>query len=270
LNYKLYLLLISGALFGGCASNPDSKNANELPTLSWQDNEATEYIEPRSFNLNQIVSEGHRPKISVHLAAKDDVSVNWPAGIAGGLAGAGTMGALSVGLILLSPMAASAGLIGGSIFVPTYLISGIHSSLDRSGAEQALKQINFIGDLHKQLDAAINKRFSGQTDDGLVLELILLAYGLYLPSQPSFLPFSEYENMFFYCDALIRVTKKGKVVFEDPIVWRAKKRSNDIPPPRYASLHEFSANNALLIYSTFTEASEVIAAVTLKRLNLKP
>jgi hypothetical protein len=254
----VFLLCAHITVYSSCAFGPN-KNGSIDPTLRRiSGNPEIERIPHQVFDLKSIVPTGQQPRVEVRLAKPGEISKAWPASLFEGLATGSAIAAAGVGVAMLVPMAQSSAVVGGAIVLPSFTALGIMNHRQRSVLVRSMDQADFPSKLTSLLQTEITRRFPGKETNSPEVLVLILGYGLLGPA--------EQEELCFYCDARLLVQKAGKILFEDPIIWHAQKRSDDLPPPRFARLSQFAERDGKLARDTFMEASEVMAAIIAKRL----
>jgi hypothetical protein len=248
------MVLMTMAALSGCATG----KMNEQ-TKSWvrshRDDKITQ-IPHQVFDLKAIVPSGQQPQVEVCLAKPGEISKVWPAGFFEGFSTGSSLAAAGIGATMLMPMAQGAA-VGGAILLPALTTMGIMNSRYGSVLVKSMQEVDFPKSVEKLLQSNLAHQFPGKVSPNLEVQVLILGYGLFG---------SGGEQLWFHCDAQIQVKKAERIIFEDTITWQAQKRSDDIPPPRFAKLSEFAKNDGKLARDTFIEASEVLAAIIIKRL----
>lgn len=253
----VFLLCAHIIVYSGCALGPN-KNGSFDPTLRRIPGSSAEIdrIPHQVFDLQSIVPPGRQPQVEVRLAKPGEISKAWPASLFEGLATGLPIAAAGVGVAMLCPMAQGGAL--SPILIPTLAAWGAINHRQRSVLVKSMDQMDFPKKLENLLLSEIARRFPGKETNSPEVLVLILGYGLLGPA--------EQEELCFYCDARLLVQKDGKILFEDPIIWHAQKRSDDLPPPRFSRLPQFAERDGKLARDTFMEASEVMAAIIAKRL----
>jgi hypothetical protein len=70
----------------------------------------------------------------------------------------------------------------------------------------------------------------------------------------------------FAFDGELKVQDKWQVLYQAPIVWRAGRRSADLPPVRCASLDDLASRDGALVREILNEATVILAAAAVRRL----
>jgi hypothetical protein len=216
------------------------------------------------FELKTIIPPGRQPRVEVRLARPGEISKLWPASFFEGMSAGSAIAAAGVGVSLLCPMAQGAA-VGGAIVLPAFTALGIMNHRQRSALVRSMDETDFPNKLENLLQSEFARRFPGQVTTSPEVQVLILGYGLF-SSGYSLSSAPDQDEFCFYCDAQIQVKKNGRTLFEDSITWRARERSDDLPPPRLARLSEFAAHDGRLARDTFIEAGEVMAAIIAKRL----
>ena len=136
------------------------------------------------------------------------------------------------------------------------------SNFDLSNVTEAFQETNFSDQIQYLLEKNLSSYFTCQPDGMTEIKLLILEYGFTTIST------AGENNLIFHCDADIQVWHAGELVFKDSIFWSEIKRSYDVPPPRSASFHDFAKDDGAFVRAVLKEASEVIAAIVLKRLKV--
>ena len=252
------IVLLTMAALSGCATG----KMNEQ-TQSWvrshRDDKITK-IPHQVFDLKSIVPSGQQPKVEVCLAKPGEISKVWPAGFFDGFSTGSSLAAAGIGATMLMPMAQGAA-VGGAILLPGFTFMGIKNSRQGSVLVKAMEEVDFPKSVEKLLQSKLSRQFPGKVSNNLEVQVLILGYGLFG---------SGGDELWFHCDAQIQVKKAERIIFEDSITWQAQKRSDDVPPPRFAKLSEFAKDDGKLARDTFNEASEVLAAIIIKRMGGQP
>ena len=251
----VFLVLMTMTALSGCAAG----KINEQ-TQSWvrshSDDKITK-IPHKVFDLKSIVPSGQQPKVEVRLAKNGEISRVWPDGFFEGFSVGSAAAAAGIGATMLIPMAQGAA-VGGAILLPGLTTMGIMHSRYRSALVKSMQEVDFPKSMEILLQSELAHQFPGKVSNNLEVQVLIWGYGLF--SSPGS------RHLWFHCDAQIQVKKAERIIFEESITWQAQKRSEDVPPPRFALLSEFAKDDGKLARDTFTEASEVLAAIIARRL----
>jgi hypothetical protein len=248
------LVLMTIAALSGCATG----KMNEQ-TQSWvrshRDDKITQ-IPHQVFDLKAVVPSGQQPRVEVRLAKPGEISKVWPAGFFEGFSTGSSLAAAGIGATMLMPMAQGAA-VGGAILLPALTTMGIINSRHGAVLVKAMEEVDFPKSVETLLQSKLAHQFPGKASNIFEVQVLICGYGLFG---------SGGGELWFHCDAQIQVKKAERIIFEDSITWQAQKRSDDVPPPRFAKLSEFAKDDGKLARDTFTEASEVLAAIIARRL----
>lgn len=165
--------------------------------------------------------------------------------------GVGAAGALTVGsgLILMGP------------FMLAVAVEEADLAADKRAIIKGVADYRFVENLRNNLMARIERvrRTGAETDaNANRIELRLDGYGMIQKS------FGEVSCFAF--DGELKVRDERQILYEAPIVWRAERRSLDLPPVRCASLDELARQNGALVREILSEATVILAAACVRRL----
>jgi hypothetical protein len=225
-------------------------------------------VPAQTFDLTTLLTGNNRPSIDVQLTKPGEVSKVYPEN-----SGEGALDYLIGGIIFvpvvmllnpytyLMPLTDSAIVAAGvvTIFVIYGAVRGGKNSNAQPIVIKAFEETNFPAQIQYLLEENLSSRFSGQPDGITEIKLLILDYGFSNKGS---------NNLEFHFEADIQVKHAGKLVFQDLIFWSAQKRSEDVPPPRSASLYEFAQDDGKFMRTLLEEYSEVVAAIVLKRLKV--
>jgi|GEM_PF-4019761 len=248
MNRKLILTVVF-LLICGCATAPTSNEAETKVFSPQPEANIVSHVPIRQFDLASIVKDNKQPILEVNFAKPGEIS---------GVSHENVLKAFAIsnaiGILLAFPT------VGQSLaFGPAATIGVMVNNANLSTVSRAMEQTDFPNRLKEFLRTGISARFHGEPSSSIKVQLVLIEYGI----------FGEDGNvMFFYCDGQLKVIDSGGCVFEDPVVWQARKRSRDLPPPRYASLGGYAQNDGELVRDVLIEAAEVMAAAIGKRLEV--
>ena len=98
----------------------------------------------------------------------------------------------------------------------------------RSALVKSMDETDFPNKLENLLQSEFARRFPGEVTTSPEVLVLILGYGLFssgysLSSSP------DQDEFCFYCDARIQVKKNGKTLFEDSIIWHARKEATICP-----------------------------------------
>ena len=227
------------------------------------------HLEPtKTFDLPALLTADNCPSVDVQLTKPGEVAKESPEnpvkgafyGFAGGFL-------LTVGICgRAGPEAAdlclTAATAVGAIFGTLGAVAGTLIYFDQSNITKAFQETNFSDQIQYLLEKNLSSYFMGQPDGITEIKLLILDYGFTTTST------TGDNNLIFHCDTDIQVWHAGELVFQDSIFWSEIKRSYDVPPPRSASFHDFAKGDGKLARTVLQEASEVIAAIVLRRLKV--
>lgn len=138
---------------------------------------------------------------------------------------------------------------------------------ERTSTLEALDKIDFPNSFPNRLRASIEARLKKSfPENGVVhphLEVVIQRYGFAIG--PDLIP-DKPETVCPLISAYIQLRISDQVRFKDRIFWEPYRRSIDIPPPQCASPADFAAQGGKLARQTLKEATEVLAAVVVRRL----
>ena len=257
----IFLIIIGTlSIFFGCATIEEPQYVSQPDVI--------DVVPSQTFDLTTLLTGNHRPSTDVQLAKPGEVSKVYPEN-----SGEGALENLIAGIIfvpvatLLNPytyfMSLTELAIGAGGIVTVFVIYGAVEGGKNSNAQpiviKAFQETNFPAQVQYILEKNLSSRFSGQPDGITEIKLLILDYGFSAKRS---------NNLEFHFEADIQVKHAGEFVFHDFIFWSAQKRSEDVPPPRSASLYEFAQDDGKLMRTMLEEYSEVVAAIVLKRLKV--
>lgn len=258
---SIFLIIIgTTSILFGCATIEEPKYVSQPDVI--------DAVPSLTFDLTTLLTGNNRPSIDVHLAKPGEVSKVHPEN-----SGEGALEYLFAGIIFvpvamlldpytyLMPLTDSAIVAAGAvtIFVIYGAVKGDKNSNAQPIVLKAFRETNFSAQIQYILEKNISSRFSGQPDGITEIKLLILDYGFSAEGS---------NNLEFHFESDIQVKHAGELVFQDLIFWSAQKRSEDVPPPRSASLYEFAQDDGKLMRTILEEYSEVVAAIVLKRLKV--
>jgi hypothetical protein len=250
----VFLVLMTMTALSGCASGKINEQTQSLVRGSL--NDKITQIPHKTFDLKSILPPGQQPRVEVRLAKPGEISKVWPAGFFEGFSTGSALAAAGIGATLLAPMAQGAA-VGAPIFLAGFTIMGIRNNRYGSELVKSMQEVDFPKSVEKLLQSKLSHQFPGKVSHNVEVQALIMGYGLFNMGG---------HELWFHCDAQIQVKKAERIIFEDSITWQAQKRSDDVPPPRFAKLSEFAKDDGKLARDTFTEASEVLAAIIARRL----
>jgi hypothetical protein len=213
-------------------------------------------------------------KIEVRLAKESEISKVWPNTLFEGFMEGGASLFTGIGCVIMNPMLGQAAAVGGIILFPGLTVMGAINASDRSAIVTAFKEV----DLPKRLQETIDRRLHSdpvlKPERTYLLEIVILGYGLLSETKDDRrssglhpkTPPEGVEILCFNFDAEVNLKDSNGIVYQDRITLERYRRSIDAPPPTCTSLNQFAAADAKLTKKTLEEASEVIAAIVVKRL----
>ena len=231
----------------GCMTSSRDKPIDSR-ALSLESASNIVHYEPFSkFDLAAIVSAHQQPSVEVICTKAAEISRQSPeSGLEGFAVG------LGVGVLLALPTA------GQSLaFFPAATVSGILNSTHRNSVLRAFQEIDFPNRIGDFLRKRLSEQYGGEPSSAIEVQVIIRKYKIWG---------EDCTRLWFYCDGELRVVRFGRVIFSDQLVWRALKRSSDLPPPRYATLGDYAQHDGQLVREILTEAAEILAAAVAKRL----
>lgn len=248
----VFAAVLSMTVTLGCASEPRKSAANPF---------AIERVPYPAFDVSAMKGSGFA-HVEVRFARAPEVSHVWPNSLFEGLGAGAGLTAAGVGVTLLNPFAGGA-VVGGVLVTPIWVTLGIMNENARTSITTALREVDFPNRLQGAIQSRLAKGSSGGPDSHVKLEILILGYGL--------LRAGSREDWFcFSFDGEVKVTAADQVLYQDRVLMEPYRRSLDVPPPRCASLYEFGEDNGKVARETLVDASEVLAAVILRRVGAKP
>jgi hypothetical protein len=248
------------SIFFGCATIEEPHYASQPDVI--------DVVPAQTFDLATLLTGNNRPSIDVQLARPGEVSRVYPEN-----SGQGAFHYLIAGIILVPaamlfepatyfmPLTDSAIVAAGAvtIFVIYGAVKGAKNSNAQPIVVKAFEETNFPAQIQYILEKNLSSRFSGQPDGITEIQFLILDYGFTTKGS---------DNLEFHFEADIQVKHAGELVFQDLIFWSSQKRSEDVPPPKSASLYEFAQDDGKLMRTVLEEYGEVVAAIVLKRLKV--
>jgi hypothetical protein len=217
----------------------------------------------QTFDLPTLLTGNNRPSIDVQLTKSGEVSKVSPenavSGVFIGFIYGSFWGVRATGGSTSLPLLAIAAAAGGTIGATLGAVEGGINSNDHSIVTKAFQETNFSAQIQNVLEKSLSSYFLGQPDGITEIQLLILGFGFSA---------TGFDNLGFYCEADIQVKHARELVFQDFIFGSAQKRSEDMPPPRSASLHDFAKGDGKLMHTMLEEASEIVSAIVLKRLKV--
>jgi hypothetical protein len=225
-------------------------------------------VPAQAFDLTALLTGNNRPSIDVQLAKPGEVSKVYPEN-----SGQGALHYLIAGIILVPaamllepatyfmPLTDSAIVAAGAvtIFMIYGAVKGGRNNNAQPIAIRAFEETNFPAQIQYILEKNLTSRFPGQPDGITEIKFLILDYGFNTKGS---------NNLEFHFEADIQLKHAGELVFQDLIFWSSQKRSEDVPPPKSASLYELAQDDGKLMRTMLEEYSEVVAAIVLKRLKV--
>lgn len=221
------------------------------PELQW--------VPIRRFDLAATAS-GRTPSIAVHLAHPEEIPPGMLADFRDWLSEDETAHRVLVVATLLNPIVA----LSGIVYSP--LIVGLAASelRARGRVAKALSEEGFPERLRGELERALSVGPEAAPDPRLRLEVDFLGFGLF--SRPDALP----NDLCLAFEGLVRLRDGDRLLYEDPLIVQAGRRSLDAPPPSCRSLEAFAADDGSALRADLAEASAVLAQVVTRRLGVTP
>jgi len=244
------LALMSALILICCCATAPTSNVAATKVFSPQPEEnIVSHVPIRQFDLASIVKDNKQPIVEVNFAKSGEISRVPHKNVLKEFAITN-----AVGILLAIPT------YGQSLtYGPAATIRVAVDNSNLSTVSRAMEQTDFPNRLKEFLRTGISARFHGGPSSSIKVQLVLISYGIFG---------KDGTAMFFYCDGQLKVIDSGVCVFEDPVVWQARKRSRDLPPPCYASLGGYAQNDGKLVRDVLLEAAEVMAAAIGKRLEV--
>lgn len=254
------LLLAVITTLASCSSD-SAKLGLELP----EGRISAELIPARSIDRAAIA--GRRlTDVVVREAAQKEAEHAPPDTLTAFAAGAGFVGVGAGEVLLIGPMAGGV-VAGGIVIAPLLLSIGIQSDIIRHNAAAAIAKEDFLGAtaaaLRRDLQIENTARPTADQSRGLRLEVVAYRWGL-MSASSGFDSGSD-RNCFLF-EGYWTLSDNERELYRDTIVWRVDRRSVELPPPRCATLEAYAADDGKLIHAVWTESSEIIAALVLRRL----
>ena len=256
----IFLIIIGTiSILFGCATIEKPQHVSQPDVI--------DVVPSQKFDLTTLLKENNRPSIDVQLAKPGEVAKFYPENIEEGALSGLVLGIMSAPVLMLfNPytyfMSFTELAIGAGVIVTVFVTCGVVIGGTNSNAQpivtKAFQETNFAAQIQHILERNLSSRFSGQPDGITEIKLLILDYG-----------FSDKgsNKLEFHFEADIQVKHAGEFVFQDSIFWSAQKRSEDVPPPRSASLYEFAKDDGRLMRTMLEEYAEEVAAIVLNRLN---
>jgi len=206
------------------------------------------------------VRSGFAP-IEVRLARAPEVAQVWPNSVFEGLGAGAGLTAVGAGVTLLNPLAGAA-VVGGVILTPALAIMGVMNASTRKAIITALQEVDFPRRLQDAIQSRLAASATGRTDHTMKLEVLVQGYGFFDGGGPEGLDYC------FSFDGELTVTAADGVLYQERVFMEPYKRSLDVPPPRCTRFDKFGEDDGRLGRETLEEASEVMAAVIVRRLGV--
>ena len=264
------LLALCGVTAAACASAPDPELTSRVGDVL-RGGAVIQHVPLRTYPLAERTRGGAPPAVVARFATAGEVSTPWPASALSGASQGGALAAIGIATVAVNPMAQAAA-VGGIIALPALTALGIAHGSDRSTLLEAVAESDLPAHLQTKLAeriASVRTEVSASAQGpaparpaATTVEVVLPGFG--------FVGLSGSETLWFHCDAEVRVTEDGREVFRETIWWRANRRSEGVPPPRYETLSEWAADDARDARETLTEAADVLAALIARELGFRP
>jgi len=236
----------------GCAT----QSQNNATQFSGPYQGQIERIPFHTFDLRSI-SPHSVPQVDVRLAQPAEVGKVWPESSLHGFA---------VGTALAAAGVAVGAGPGAVVFVPFFAAEGALIAKERREIVTALGEVDLPARLKESIRWRLARNYredTENTDTDVRVEVLILTYGLGNPLDASGEPFC------FNFDSMVTVRASDQEVYGERILIGSYKRSEDVPPPRCGSLEGLGKAKGQLTREILTEASELLAAVVVRRLGIR-
>jgi hypothetical protein len=133
---------------------------------------------------------------------------------------------------------------------------------------QALAEANMPAELQRVLEARLSTTDPAHDSTAASLKVEILAYGLALDDRTTIFDESTADEsaLCTVLEANLVLARDGRELFSDRIIQSHRERSTDLPPPRCATVAEFTAENAALVRQVAAEDSQILGAAIARRI----